>query len=157
MEATIAGLFIGDLTDCTTGDENMAVVHAAKTPCHQEIVGYDGTLPNNHKYYLKYETKSDLYLNIIDPPIPLLKIETFKYFLDFVQRIWYIEKRDILIHCNQGKSRSPSLAILALAYLEIIDNDSYKSARENFESYGIEYTPGKGIERFLSDHWLELI
>src|ERR1700758_5439925 len=101
---------IGDQSSCQRGTEDLLVVHACKIPCHQYIVGYTKTLPKDHPYYLSYRDPWDLYLNLIDPPMPLFMEESFRIFLDAVD--WW--KGEILIHCNEGLSRAPSLALLAM-------------------------------------------
>lgn len=64
-----------------------------------------------------------------------------------------------MIHCNEGLSRSPSLALLYLASSnEAIDCQSYTSARQEFsEDYYPQYSPGGGIRTFLQQNWVELI
>jgi hypothetical protein len=79
-------LFVGATDDCRIGVEKLAVVHACKSPCHQQAVGYRGSLPANHLNYLVLQRDHDLYLNIIDPPVPLFKAETFERFLAFGER-----------------------------------------------------------------------
>ena len=37
---------------CTNGTDELVVVHACKSPCHQRIVGYRGSLPKTHPNYL---------------------------------------------------------------------------------------------------------
>lgn len=63
---------------CRVSGEHVAVVHACKSPCHQRAVGYTGSLPKAHPNYLWLRRKSDLYLNMIDPPIPLFPDELFE-------------------------------------------------------------------------------
>ena len=60
------------------------------------------------------EEANDLYLNIIDPPGPLFMPPLFTSFLEFAVRNWE-EGKNILIHCNQGESRAPSMGLLFLA------------------------------------------
>jgi len=146
-------LFVGNEYDCRTGDEQWAVVHACKSPCHQSAVGYRGSLPNTHPNYLVLESGTDLYLNLIDPPIPLFMAESFISYLRFAQ-VQLEAGRNILIHCNQGESRAPSLALLLLAkVMGEISNDSYATARVEFETRFPGYNPGQGIQKYLAEHW----
>ena len=150
-----AGLHVGKQTDCKTGDHEWAVVHACKNPCHQRAVKYRGSLSQNHPHYLALEQGTDLYLNLVDPPIPLFMPSSFNSFLAFSQ-VQLNEDRKILIHCNQGESRAPSLALLLLAKLVgSIPNESYKAARAAFEALFNGYNPGMGIRNYLADHWSE--
>ena len=149
-------LFVGTESDCRHGDANWAVVHACKHPCHAAAVGYSGNLPASHPNYLAFETGDDLMLNIIDPPIPLFKPELFAAFLAFAARKTE-DGKTLLIHCNQGESRAPSLALLFLAKVAgTISDDSYAAAREDFEKMFRGYRPGGGIQTYLGANWSAL-
>lgn len=148
-------VYVGNETDCRVGDDEWAVVHACKSPCHQRAVGYRGSLPQDHPHYLVFQQGTDLYLNLVDPQVPLFMAQSFTSFLAFA-RVQLNEGRKILIHCNQGESRAPSLALLLLAKLVCsISNDSYKAARADFEALFTGYYPGMGIQKYLADHWSE--
>jgi predicted protein tyrosine phosphatase len=134
----------------------LPVVHACKSPCHQQAVGYRGSLPNSHPNYLVLQRDDDLYLNIIDPPVPLFKAETFERFLAFA-RTKYNSGASLLIHCNQGESRAPSLALLFLAkHIGALPDSSYEDAKQVFERLFPAYQPGIGIQRFLADNWVAI-
>ena len=149
------GLHVGKETDCRAGDHEWAVVHACKSPCHQRAVGYRGSLSRHHPHYLALEQGPALYLNLIDPPTPLFMAPSFNSFLAF-SRVQLEDGRKILIHCNQGESRVPSLALLLLAKLVgSISNESYGAARAEFEALFNGYNPGMGIQKYLADHWSE--
>jgi len=151
-----SGLDIGTDRDCCQGTTDLAVVHACKNPCHTSAVGYRGSLPTTHPNYLSFENGYDLALNMIDPPIPLFMPEMFAVFLDFCAR-QHAEARPILIHCNQGESRAPSLALVYLAKIAgEISNESYEAARGDFIGLFDGYFPGVGIQRYLTDHWTTL-
>ncbi|EOW3713454.1 hypothetical protein ACOW3S_004096 [Vibrio fluvialis] len=138
---------------CSTGNANLAVVHACKSPCHQRAVGYRGKLDNSHPNYLVLEKENDLFLNIIDPPVPLFKPPLFSAFLNFSNKHWKQGKK-LLIHCNQGESRAPSLAMLFLAKgISVIPDASYAEARVEFEKLYPRYNPGKGIQEYFSKNW----
>ena len=149
-------LFIGAVDDCRAGTEQLAVVHACKSPCHQQAVGYRGSLPASHPNYLALQREYDLYLNIIDPHVPLFKVETFEHFLAFA-RTKYNSGASLLIHCNQGESRAPSLALLFLAkHIGALPDSSYEDAKQVFERLFPAYQPGIGIQRFLADNWVAI-
>jgi hypothetical protein len=79
-------LYVGNEYDCREGDDEWAIVHACKSPCHQRAVGYRGKLRSSHPNYLVLEEENDLYLNIIDPPVPLFMPPLFTSFLKFAGR-----------------------------------------------------------------------
>ena len=118
-------LSFGAQEDCLLETQNnaRAIIHACKHPCHRKAVRYENNLPANHPNYLSFERGHHLYLNLIDPPVPLFKLESFKIFFDFADR--QIVTRPLLIHCNKGESRAPSLALLYMAKrLDLLPNDN---------------------------------
>ncbi len=96
--------------------EKPAVLHACKFPCYREKAGHVngpafGT-PDDRYYFV--ESERDLYLNMVDTPDP-------KYFshILFTKSFDFINKHigspgGVFIHCNQGQSRSPGLALMYL-------------------------------------------
>jgi len=148
-------VYVGNISSCTLGNSELAIVHACKHPCHVNAVGYTGNLPRDHPNYLTLMTEHDLYLNIIDPDRPLFMPPLFTTFLEFASNHWD-EGRRVLVHCNQGESRAPSLAMLLLAkHVGVISNDSYASAKNDFWNIYPAYNPGLGIQRYLSENWYE--
>lgn len=144
---------VGTEADCISAKEGWSVVHACKSPCHQEAVGYRGSLPPTHPHYLVLEKSSDLFLNIIDPPSPLFKLETFSIFLRFAHEHW-TRGQHVLIHCNQGESRAPTLAMLLMSKrLKLLPSASYQEAASSFMALYPRYKPGRGLQRFLSHNW----
>ena len=134
-------LWIGDQAACVGGTETLAVVHACKSPCHQRYVGYRGSLPPGHPQYLAAEDLYDLYLNLIDPPAPLFRVESFRHFRDFATSAYVDGLQALLIHCNQGQSRAPILALLFLAKeLHVLPDDSYTAAVEAFQRASCKLT-----------------
>lgn len=153
MQKVFERIWVGNERDCRSGDREWAVVHACKSPCHQQAVGYLGNLPGSHPHYLSLARDQDLFLNLVDPRIPLFKPESFVAFLDFADTQWRAG-RTLLIHCNQGESRAPSLALLFLAKCRaVLDAGSYHSARKEFEALCPGYRPGAGIVAYLSENW----
>lgn len=62
-------------------------------------------------------------------------------------------KEKILIHCNQGISRSPALTLVHLAKQDIISKDSYTLAHKEFYNLYPSYAPGVGITNYLRERW----
>ena len=146
-------VYVGTELDCRKGDSEWVVVHACKSPCHQQAVGYRGNLRSTHPNYLVLEDDRDLYLNIIDPPRPLFMPSLFTSFLEFAGRHWDAGSK-ILIHCNKGESRAPSLAMLFLSkHIHAISDDTFDSARTGFRTIYPSYQPGRGIQIYLRQNW----
>lgn len=149
-------LYVAGDSLCRAGTDALAVVHACKSPCHQQAVGYRGSLPSDHPHYLVLRRGPDLFLNLIDPPVPLFKLTCFTEFMSFA-RDYYDTGASLLIHCNQGESRAPTLALVFLAkHLKIIPAQSYGAAQSVFVRLYPSYRPGVGIQRFLADNWVAL-
>ena len=149
-------LFIGNDSDCFYDNkEDWVVVHACKHPCHQRAVGYRGNLNKNHPNYLILEEEKHLYLNMVDMNTMLSHEYTepiVKAALNFIER--NINSKNVLIHCNLGRSRSPALAMLFLAKRKnILPKDSYKEAKREFMKLFPNYVPGIGIDSYLSKYW----
>lgn len=155
-------IHIADMEGCRiqgTIGKARTKIHACKSPCHQQAVGYTGGLHVDHPFYLHFTVhnpflgENALYLNLIDPHIPLFKQESFDIFLKYTLAA-YDDGQDIIIHCNQGRSRAPTLALLfAAKRLEAITNESFDAARAEFEEIYPEYAPGKGIETWMQKNW----
>ena len=148
-------LFIGALRECFfTQRDDWAVIHACKSPCHQRALNYKGNLHKNHPSYLVYENGNHLFLNMIDPSEPLFMPPLFVEPLDFIEK--HISKRKVLIHCNLGLSRSPSIALLYLAKrAKAINGERYRKATQDFVKLFPSYQPAGGIALYLNIHWLE--
>jgi len=131
-----------------------AVIHASKHPCHQRALRYKGNLKSTHPHYLIYEKGNHLFLNIVDMTKPL----KHKFMMPIIIAVYAfidknIKKRNILIHCNLGKSRSPTLALLYLARKRIISFKSYEEAKEEFNNIFPRFRPQKGIDTYLKKFW----
>ena len=60
-------IHVGDGDSCFYDDkEEWVVIHACKSPCHQNSVGYTGNLNPDHENYLIKEEGKHLYLNMVD-------------------------------------------------------------------------------------------
>ncbi|MGD0654831.1 MAG: hypothetical protein ABSA16_10840 [Thermoguttaceae bacterium] len=155
MKSIYERLYIGTEEDCRSGNNEWAIVHACKSPCHQREVGYHGSLPSTHPNYLVLERENDLILNMVDPPRPLFMPKLFIDFLWFSEKHWN-KGKNLLIHCNLGESRAPSLALLFIAKrLHRINGSSYENAKSEFMNLFPSYTPGLGIQIYLHQHWNE--
>ena len=157
MTEITKNLFIGDDSDCLISSTDIAIIHACKT-CHQKGVGYRGNLPSTHPNYLVFETNDHLYLNMVDMErefLPKFTHPIIKSSLVFIQK--HLTNQPVLIHCNQGFSRSPSIGLVYLAKENEISNSSYIDAKNSFLEKYPQYAPGRGIELYLQNNWNDLI
>lgn len=161
MKELTSRVYIGNLQDAETLPfYDWAVVHACKDPCYTQVAGK--SLSKDSPDYLWIEANKQLYLNMIDPPIPLFKLELFHKALDFIEKHWWnandgICDTNILIHCNQGLSRAPTIGMIWIShYLNLIEpkQDPAEIMEIFRKEFYPDYKPGKGIEEFVLDNWL---
>ena len=152
-------IYVGNLIDYDMNQLNtdFCFVQACKEPCHRRAVGYSGRSAdkNNPEYLIAYRERR-IILNMIDPP-------TGKYFENvlFEKSLEFIDEqlnngKKILIHCNQGISRSPSIGLLYLATKNKIRNQNFEIAKEDFKKIYPTYNPS-GIQEFLTLNWKNYI
>jgi predicted protein tyrosine phosphatase len=155
MKEIFKNLFIGTELDCSfTISPDWSIVHACKNPCHVNAVSYKGSLPSTHPNYLVMVKEEHLFLNIVDMENELSPFYTnpiMKSAIAFIEK--HIATKKILIHCNQGLSRSPSIALLYLAIKGFIANDSYTDAVGDFRKMYPVFNPGRGISLYMNNNW----
>lgn len=155
-------LYVGDGASGDTvaghiaSGEPWAVVHAAKEPWHRQLLGYHGrSAPKDHPEYLWAVRGPRMYLNMIDAPsAAFVSPKMVLAALDFIDS-HRKEGLKVLVHCNQGMSRSPTLALLYLAQwtnafegvISLVE--AIKRFREDYP----QYDPGAGMMEFLHRVW----
>ncbi len=153
MIKVLENLYVGDLQDCENLKDNSewSIIHACKTPCHQNSLNYTKFLPPSDPNYLIYEKEDHLYLNIVDMADikPKFADPIFEKALSFIQQ----SKKQVLIHCNQGMSRSPAIALVHLARSGAIRNDTNETAHAEFNKIYPNYNPGLGVKQYLRERW----
>ena len=159
MKGVSKGLFVGTESDCknsTSGE--WAVVHACKAPCHTNALGYRGSLRDTDPNYLFFEKGNHLYLNLVDMDrefLPKFANPIMKAAMVFIER--HLADKSVLIHCNLGLSRSPSIAMIYLARMGVICSASLQEAIAEFRLLYPLINPGKGISLYMERNWSELI
>lgn len=151
-------LFVGTTSVCRHDQDNeFAVIHACKTPCHQKKLGYTGSLSPSHPHYLIHEAGNHLYLNVVDMDriLPKFADPIFSKAIKFIDA--NIVGKNVIVHCNLGKSRSPAIALVYMARSGIISNESYQNAVSDFRKRYPGYNPGLGINNYLQNNWEKLI
>jgi predicted protein tyrosine phosphatase len=158
MKEVYRNLFVGDLDDYrfTVKDQDgWAIVHACKEPYHREALGYTGRgAPKEHPEYLVARRGHRLILNMIDPKDPAyIPTELVDAGLEFIHEQLSTEKR-VLVHCNEGRSRSPGLALLYLArFTDVLPTTSYHEATLKFREIYPAFFPSNGVSGFLDQRW----
>jgi predicted protein tyrosine phosphatase len=156
MKEVYNNLFVGSDYDCQA-TSGYAVIHACKT-CHQKALNYRKSLPNIHPHYLVYENKLHLFLNMVDMEQELMAKYTnpiMKAGVNFIDK--HINGSPVLIHCNQGLSRSPSIALVYLTIKGKLPASNFYDALKAFTEIYPQYNPGRGIALYLNNNWNSLI
>lgn len=157
-------LYVGNQIDYekrVKGKIGWSVVHCAKEPYHRQALGYKGSGcdRNDPEYLFAYRDMDGhkgndrLCLNMVDAPKPeFFRDAMIDAALDFIERRMF--HGNVLVHCNQGGSRGPSVALL---YLHERD-DAWKGipfdeAESSFLDLYPSYQPGAGIREYLRQRW----
>lgn len=138
-------------------NDEFSFVGAAKYPWHKEHAkmdgsdceGYDGkAMPKDQKEYLYAEREHALYCNLIDAKDPAyIPDEIILKCLDFIQKEMQNDRK-VLICCNQGESRSPSIAMMYMIEDGFFDDCEHISdVFERFKSFYPNYKPANGMEK----------
>ena len=147
-------LSIGTDIDCERDFE--FVIHACKT-CHQKRLAYRGSLPSTHRNYLILEEPKNLYLNIVDMAklLPAYTDPIMNVALSFIDK--HIADGQILVHCNQGISRSAGIVLLYMGVKGLLQKTSYDSAKIEFLKKYPRYNPGTGVDDYLRTNWSKFV
>ena len=163
-------VFVGDQHDFDgvkmpmgTEIDDWYVLHCAKEPYHRQFVGYTGRgCPKDSPEYLFARRGNRMALNMVDAKSPeFFSYEMVKAELDFLEEGYNAGKK-LLIHCNRGESRSPSLAMLFVckrampAIASGTDGQfTFKEAENLIRQYYPSYAPADGIRGHLMQYWDE--
>lgn len=147
------GLWCGDAAYFEKHREAFcAVIHACKEPYHRMFVGYTGRrAPKGTQYYAAYRG-DELALNMVDA-------DDKRFFPDEMMgkgiRMGLIRSLadGVLVHCNEGRSRGPGLAMAIMRARGDFRGKTYEQAKEFFRKVYPEYEPKRGIEDWLIEHW----
>lgn len=138
---------------------NWFIVHAAKEPWHRDALGYTGRgAPPDHPEYLVAKRPGELMLNLVDMPV-LKEQYTNPIFEAAFEAIDenLADGKKVLVHCNEGKSRAPTIALLWLVSNDAASDDyggkSFEGVVEKFREKYPEYEPGAGVEAYARAYW----
>ena len=150
-------LFVGIAEDYefqVKGQEGWSVVHACKEPYPRRELGYTSrAAPKDHPEYLMAQRENRLILNLVDAPDPAyIRKEIIDAALEFIQNR-LSEGHNVLVHCNLGESRSPSIGLLYLVIYTKILSKEFAVAENEFRQIYPSYNPGTGMKGFLVLNW----
>lgn len=142
----------------TAGDETKTwwFVQACREPYHREALQYTGRgAPKEHPEYLSAIRMQPmrLIMNLIDADDPKwIPEQLIRTAIDFMADA-DAGKHPVLVHCNQGKSRAPAIALWWQAIFFYPSNWHYEAAVYDFQLMYPDYQPAAGMRGFLEQHW----
>lgn len=160
------GLHVGSAADWEwlsgyVDTDDWFVLHAAKLPWHKDFCGYTGRgAPKDDPEYYVARRGNRMALNLIDvenvdwmpPPI-------FDAALEFISE-GIDAGKNVLVHCNQGGSRAPAIALLWL-HLNTLDGSDWRrpfeEAEEKFRAIYPAYAPAGGPREYVRRAWQVVI
>lgn len=167
MIEVFPNLYVGSQTDLIHVDDGKKgikdgwfVVTAARDPWHREALGYTGRgAPKDHADYLFTVRERRTILNLIDGADPAyVRDEVVTMAMQSINTGLTAGK--VLIHCNQGGSRAPGLALLwlhghppSLAGITEYSGLTLDAAEAKFKAIYPDYAPAAGIRGYLAQHW----
>ena len=150
-------IFVGNKIDyemLVKRQTGWAIVHACKEPYHRQAVGYSGrACSKEHPEYLLAQRGNRLILNLVDVENPdwihPSIVDTAIHFID--ESLGNGQK--VLIHCNQGCSRSAGIGMLYLAHLGKFANMDFSTAEIKYKEIYAPYAPADGIRGYIIKNW----
>ena len=151
-------LYIGNQDDyerTVRGQENWAIVHACKEPYHRQALGYAGRAASkDHPEYLIAKRENRIILNLVDVDnpdwiSPIIIDEAIKFIKTNLD-----SGKSVLVHCNQGMSRSAGIGLLYLATQDIFKSDTFETAESKYKTdFYPSYNPAQGIRGYIFRNW----
>lgn len=97
-----------------------------------------------------------LYLNLVDADsMKYFAPEVFDAALAFLSEQHSQAERNVLIHCNMGISRSPSIAMLYMAIIGLLPS-KFEDAMSEFKKLYTIYNPAAIID-WIEAHWNDYV
>jgi hypothetical protein len=158
MVEVCENLYVGNQIDFENEvkfQDDWFVIQACKEPYHRSALGYSGrAAPKTHPEYLIAKREGKLILNLVDAPDPKY---ISKEIID--EAIYAIEENikngKVLLHCNQGMSRSATIGLLYLKKAGILKSATFAEAEEEFLKLYPNYNPAGGMRGYAQNHWDE--
>ncbi len=157
MKRIFDNLYIGNEKDYETDikyQSGWAVVHACKEPYHRNLLGYKGLgAPKDNSEYFFADRGDRLYLNLVDAPNPsYIPKKIIDKALSFIEQKLG-ENKKVLVHCNQGNSRSAIIGFLFLAQKGVFSSMNFEDAEIKYKEIYPGYNPAFGTRGFAKINW----
>jgi predicted protein tyrosine phosphatase len=136
------------------GQAGWFFIHACKEPYHRQALGYTGrAAAKTHPEYLIARRNGRLIVNLVDVDDPsYISLEIIDAALDAIRD--NIQQSRILLHCNQGQSRSPGIALLyLLKHTDLLAQMDKAAAIAAFRAIYPPYAPARGMAEYIRLNW----
>lgn len=136
------------------GQPGWFVIHACKEPYHRQALNYTGRAASkDHPEYLLARRNGCLILNLVDvDDVNFIRTEIIDAALDAIHD--NINTSKVLVHCNQGQSRSPTIAFLYMRkYTEIFHDLELSELLFAFRKIYPLYNPARGMAEYVRLNW----
>ena len=163
MKEIYHDIFIGNEQDyyAIQRESNWAILHCCKNPFHCQFVGYRGTLPPTHPNYALKRIENEMALNLVD-------MDRFnENYLDFNRDMfdtafsfldeYRLQGYKILIHCNQGESRAPTIGLLYIARLGAFEYADFDTSVPKLKEIYPVYMPKRNIFLTVKSLWRDFV
>lgn len=133
---------------------NNSFLFCAKYPYHKQIVGYTGNCPKEHDEYLYAVRDHVMSLNMVDAEHPKFFSDAMIYAgLDFIE-IELAKGRNVVVVCNKGESRSPTMCLMyMMAHGSFDKSFTHTQVFSKFKKIAPEWNPGNGILQYCISFW----
>lgn len=151
-------IYCGDEIDAKAviGSAEWVILHCCKYPFHKEMVGYSTKIEQTHPNYSHIIKGSRMALNLVDMDTYSPSYLEFNYIM-FSEAFKFLDNgslgKKILIHCNQGESRGPSLTMLYLKHVGYFRKESFTSAKNRFYQMYPKFNPKRNIITNIEVLW----
>lgn len=151
-------VYCGDETDARVviRSSDWLILHCCKDPFHKELVGYRGNLNSTHPNYSYIIKGNRMALNLVDMDYYSPNYLKFNYNM-FSQAFSFLDNnssgKNILIHSNQGESRSPSLTMLYLKHVGFFEGENFTNAKLKFIKMYPKFNPKNNIITYIENLW----
>lgn len=156
MKEIVRNLYIGSQDDYeyrVKKEPGWRVIHACKEPYHREALGYKslGAPKESPECFFAYRG-SDLILNLVDVANPqYIPKQIIEEAIQFIDK--HISESKILVHCNQGQSRSAVIGLLYLHHIGEISTRNFRQAESEYSKHYPMYKPNNGMRMFAAENW----
>jgi len=134
--------------------DGWATVHACKEPYHRQALGYSGrAVSKDHPEYLFALRGDHLILNLVDVDnpdwiSPVIINKAIEFIDDAIE-----SGKPVLIHCNQGMSRSAGIGLIYLAHIGLFKDMTFEAVEKNYMTIYPPYNPARGMREFVRLNW----